>query len=302
MYSRLQIASHSALVAFEGVARLNAVGRAAEELNTSQSAISRHIKYLEQRLGVPLFDRVGRGVELTKAGEFYFNAVTSALATLRAAEQELLNTSKSVTIACTHEVSHLILMPKYEMLRNAIGRDILLRIVTAEYEAISTMVHAGADITIGYERYTEDSNVAVVMPEEVAPVAAPSFASLHEKTLQKSSARWVELPFLGLAKDNPRWASWADWFEAQGAGRPPTPRETFTNYVYLLEAAVSGAGIAIGWRGFVERYLNDGTLVLLTKEWLSCPRMLCARLTTKGTRSESAKACLTYLSTMPSRI
>jgi len=53
---------------FHAVATEGHLGRAAQKLNLSQSALSMQIKTLEERLGTALFDRVGRGLELTEAG------------------------------------------------------------------------------------------------------------------------------------------------------------------------------------------------------------------------------------------
>jgi len=56
------------LKTFQTVARLLNFNRAAEILNYSQSAVSAQIKLLEEELGVPLFDRLGKSVRLTEAG------------------------------------------------------------------------------------------------------------------------------------------------------------------------------------------------------------------------------------------
>ena len=56
------------LKTFQTVARLLNFNRAAEVLNYSQSAVSAQIKLLEEELGVPLFDRLGKNVHLTEAG------------------------------------------------------------------------------------------------------------------------------------------------------------------------------------------------------------------------------------------
>lgn len=56
---------------FLEVARLASVGRAAEALAISQPAVSKTLRELEERLGTPLFDRVGRRVRLTGAGRIF---------------------------------------------------------------------------------------------------------------------------------------------------------------------------------------------------------------------------------------
>ena len=70
-----RIPSLRLLSGFEAAARLGSFSRAAEELYLSQSAISHQIQQLEEQLGQPLFSRVGRGVELTVAGEVLLRSV-----------------------------------------------------------------------------------------------------------------------------------------------------------------------------------------------------------------------------------
>src|SRR5665213_2936159 len=67
---------------FQAVARLNHMGRAAEELDVSQPALSQTIKRLEERYGVSLFDRVGRTVQLNGTGRVLLAHVDRALAEL----------------------------------------------------------------------------------------------------------------------------------------------------------------------------------------------------------------------------
>src|SRR5260370_35762628 len=54
---------------FLTVARIGHLGRASEALHLDQSTVSRKIARLETSLGVPLFDRIGRSIRLTPAGD-----------------------------------------------------------------------------------------------------------------------------------------------------------------------------------------------------------------------------------------
>lgn len=67
------------LKGFEAAARLGSFSRAAAELCLSQSAVSHQIQQLEDHIGQPLFSRVGRGVELTVAGEVLLRSVRQSL-------------------------------------------------------------------------------------------------------------------------------------------------------------------------------------------------------------------------------
>lgn len=74
---------------FEAVARHSHVTRAAAELHIAQPALSKQISQLEQELGVALFDRIGRNVRLTEAGESLLPHVHAILAQVEAARAEM---------------------------------------------------------------------------------------------------------------------------------------------------------------------------------------------------------------------
>lgn len=84
-----RIPEESSLIAFESVARNGSVSRAADELGTSQSVISRHIDALENRLSVRLFERSPVGVSLTDAGQVFIEAVEAGLNAIQAGADEV---------------------------------------------------------------------------------------------------------------------------------------------------------------------------------------------------------------------
>ena len=295
---RYQIPSASALVAFESAARHRNFSRAAAELNTSQSAISRHIAGLEARLDTALFERGTKRLGLTEQGHHLQRAVISALETLQAATSAIANSPAGdpLTIACSHEVSHLFIMPRFEALRDALGRDLQIRVMTYEYDALETTLDPRIDVMLAYQTAgVAPPDRAVILREAVRPVCAPGFAAAHQSLLAKGPAHWGALPFLALSKRNQGWATWQEWFQRQGIAVPAPPAQSFDNYVYLLEAAAAGRGLALGWRGLIERYVENRGLVTLDDRFTPFERALHGLLTRRGQNRPTARRCLEAL-------
>lgn len=72
----------ASLRAFEAVGRLGGIRKAAASLSLNHAVVSRHIRLLEEWLGVPLYQRAGGRLHLTTAGETYFHRVSKALTEL----------------------------------------------------------------------------------------------------------------------------------------------------------------------------------------------------------------------------
>ena len=87
-------------------------------------------------------------------------------------------------------------------------------------------------------------------------MCSPAYAAEHAQTLSGPVAGWSGLTLLDLLRPNEGWATWDDW--SARAGHPPAPprRLGLDSYTYLLEAAVAGTGIALGWRHFIEPFLE----------------------------------------------
>ena len=88
----------TSLRTFEAAARHMSFSRAAAELNVTQGAISRQIKTLEDYLGVALFRRLPRSLELTDEGQHYLATVVHAFEQLHQATEAMLDGKRMVTL------------------------------------------------------------------------------------------------------------------------------------------------------------------------------------------------------------
>ncbi len=123
-----------ALRAFDAAARLANFTRAAEELGIRQPAVSRYIAELEQMTGLRLFDRDGRAVRLSPAGEVYHRNVAIGLGRIALAVgwAETIAEQRFVNVACGGSSSELFLRPRLGYLQREIGGNTLVRLVHCE--------------------------------------------------------------------------------------------------------------------------------------------------------------------------
>ena len=131
--------------------------------------------------------------------------------------------------------------------------------------------------------------------EAVRPVCSPEYATKHTETLKGSVSGWSGLAFLEPGLPNRGWASWEDWFQAVGYPEPQPRFTSFDNYVYSLEAAVAGQGIALGWRIFVDQHLETGALVALGDGYIERDNHFCGMLSEQGRLRPIASKCLSLL-------
>src|SRR5512146_554110 len=97
----MQLPPLKGIVAFEVVARLGSINKAADELNVTASAVSHQIANLEGFVGRKLFERTSRGLMLTSAGRRYKSDVAGALALIASAAQNA-RSSEDVEVLRVH--------------------------------------------------------------------------------------------------------------------------------------------------------------------------------------------------------
>jgi LysR family glycine cleavage system transcriptional activator len=255
----------NSLVAFEAAGRLESFTAAGRELSLTQAAISRQIQQLESDLGVLLFSRSRRGMRLTPEGDILYRSVTTSLTSISDTATTLRQQQgrRNVTIGATLGFSTFWLMPCLPGFRSA-NPNIDLRLVASD--ALCDLAEERIDMAIRYgDGHWPAVNATRLFGGEMFPVMSP--ALLKGKILPLSLDDFRAMPLLEYESADPRWLSWEDW--SQGLPeRPklPAARIRFNSYPLLIQAAVAGEGIGLGWRYFVDEFLHDGRLVRPVEE------------------------------------
>lgn len=292
-----RIPTTAALIAFECAARTGSFAGAAKQLGTSQPAVSRHIASLEQQLGTKLFDRSRTGVSLTEAGRNFHDGVAAGLGMIEKAASETTesSTDEQVVIACSAPASHYVLMPRYDALRETLGERTQIQPVIFYRYSRNLPLDPIPDVVLDWEATIEAQDRVVLFREAVRPVCSLEFAATHADTLNGPVSGWSGLTFLKPESAGRSWATWEDWFQASGIPEPAPRFVSFDNYIYSLEAAVEGRGIALGWKNFVDRHLEAGALVALGGGYVERDNRFCAALTEQGRLRPIAHRCLSFL-------
>ena len=237
------------LVAFEAAARLSSFKRAAAELHLTPSAVSQQIKSLEAALGVPLFERRPRAVELTPAGVHYLEVAQSTLSVFTLGTERLLRRARAriVRISAAPFVAHEVLIPHLSEIREA-RSDIEVRIEASS--RIADLRAEPVDVGVRFGRGPWPGLRSEWLADVVVtPVASPKLRLKHTRDL----ARYTLLDVRG----QPDY--WAELARAEGF----TVRETlsFDSYFDTVRAAEHGLGIALGVFPLTTSWIRSGRLV-----------------------------------------
>jgi DNA-binding transcriptional LysR family regulator len=251
--SHLGLPPLNALVVFEAAARLANFSRAGAELGLTQSAVSRQILKLEAFIGGKLFQRTPSGVSLTPLGESYVAEVRRILGDLVAVTHGVRGSAgpRQVTLACSHGIADLWLMPRLKALDAALpGIELRLRVT----DDVQHLRLDEFDLAIFYRR-ERPGGVAlhVLGTEEIVPVAAPGRPALQDDPV----------PTLLAIEDSLReWMDWPHWFGAAAMTIPAKARVwRLGSYALAVQAASQGLGTALGWTWLLRDQLASGALV-----------------------------------------
>jgi LysR family glycine cleavage system transcriptional activator len=243
----------AALRTFEVAARHGNFSRAGAELHITHGAVSHQMKALERELGVALFHRLRRGVELTEPGRALAATVRDALdriargvADLRAPSQRALTVSVLPAFA-----THWLIPRLADFNRRHPEIDVNIR----AGQALADFATEDVDLAVRYGGGQWAGLVAMrLADEDVFPVCSPRFngGRLPRTLAALAKARLLHTPL----------QPWEAWFRALGVTAPSTVRGmTFSETDLLLRAAIDGLGVALSRRILAQPELDAGRLV-----------------------------------------
>ena len=289
----------SSLLPFEAAARHESFTLAARELHLTQAAVSRQIRALEDDLGLRLFERRQRAVFLTEAGRELAQAVTAGLDGIAARAGELRGRRRSGEVVLFAELCSAVywLMPRLADFHQR-HPDLEVRISASTLPVGQSGEDFDVALqTAG--RPSGAHALAFTASDEVIPVCSAAYLKRRSAGRQsgerQSGGRRPPLPLAELPQHrllhhrvHPQdWPDWDDWLQRLGSDLRVGDGETgggahgsagqgdagqggtvqggaavvFDSYPVLIQAAVEGHGIGLGWRRAMEHLLQSGKLV-----------------------------------------
>ena len=254
---RRHIPTFTSLLCFEASARHLSFTRAAEELNLTQSAVSRQVQNLEEFLHTELFTRHKKRLYLTAEGRDFADVATRQLDSLEAETLKLISKDQedpSLNLGTFPTFGSRWLIPKIAEFTQA-NPDLQVNFTTSLHPFDFDTQDIDIAIQHGDGNWP-DVHAVELIKEEVIAVCSPS---LIDQTSQHNASAVMDHTMLHLKTRN---YAWPEWMEANGLDTShKTFGPQFETFGYMIRAALSGLGIAIIPTMFVEEELKDGRLV-----------------------------------------
>lgn len=249
----------AAVRVFEAAARHLNFTAAAAELGMTQAAVSYQVKLLEERLGVALFRRDGRGVKLSPAGEIAapqiaraFDAIDAAFSRVRSENDAMLTVSTTHTFANTWLAWRL---GGFQMASPGMG----VRLATGDQitdfarDDVDVAIRAGIGPWPGLERHA-------LFPIDFTPMCSPGFLARH-------GGRIAPADLLTLPVISPHDIWWPHWLKEAGVAVDEDvirPGVRLDSQAHEGHAAMAGQGVALLTPFLWRNDLAEGRLVRLS--------------------------------------
>jgi len=257
------------LLMFEAAARHLSFTRAAEELRVTQAAVSQQIRQLELSLGVSLFLRNHRSIELTRAGTRLHRAVSMGFEHIAETAENVRKQERgpAINIGVTFAVATFWLVRRLPDFRTK-HPELDIHIIASDrgFDTVADRVDAG----IAYGNGVWPGFTSTLLRRDmVFPVCSPLY--LRGRTLT-GIEQLVEETLLTHEEDRPGVLSWASWLARMNVrGYSDRSSLKFNSYPLLLQAACEGQGIALGWSLLVKDLLASNMLLRAHEAALESP-------------------------------
>lgn len=257
----LKLPSLNGLRAFAAVAATGSFTRAAQKLNVTHAAISQQVKALEDRMGLPLVARSGRGIVLTEEGQALARDLELGFATIERGVERLTETAANRPVQVTMSPAFAVewLLPRIPAFQQANPDITLLLNPTAD---VVDLKPGGIDVAIRYrDKRRPVSGVEPLLMSDMIMIAAPELVAGKDVS---TPAAMTGLPWLQELGTNEA----AEWLTYHGVipNRPLTIHQMPGNLI--MNSVRRGDGITFTSRAFFQADIDAGRIVELFSEKL----------------------------------
>jgi LysR family glycine cleavage system transcriptional activator len=254
----------SALRAFEAAARHMSFSKAADELHVTPAAVSHQIHALEQDLGVTLFHRMNRSVELTASARVLLPGLTEAFAGIQASVRRLRAHNDTGTLNVTASPSFAA---KWLVLRLHRFQEQCFEIdvrISATDDVVD-LTKGDFDIAIRYGAGNYPGlEVELLFTNEVFPACSPQLLTAGPPLRTPDDLRLHNLIHDQTVERDPLVPTWPMWLKAAGVKDiPETAGLSFNNMYLALDAAIAGHGVVLAHSTIAAADLAAGRLARL---------------------------------------
>jgi LysR family glycine cleavage system transcriptional activator len=248
------------LMSYDAAARAGSFTAAAHELNVTQGAVSRQIGALENQLGIELFKRDHKPLQLTNVGKVYAQEVSAALQSIRNASLTAITKPQSgvLNLAILPTFGTRWLMPKFPSFLEQ-NPDITVNFVTR----LSPFDFANENIHVAFHYGLPDwpgTKSTFLMGEMSVPVCSPRILEDHPI---ENISDIAKLPLLHLAS---RPDAWESWFRAVDTTVKVEHGLVFEQFSLVTQAAVAGLGAGLLPKFLIGRELGQNELEIIIDE------------------------------------
>ncbi|MBO0986011.1 MULTISPECIES: LysR substrate-binding domain-containing protein [Delftia] len=245
--------SLNGLRAFEATARLRSFSAAAEELSVTHGAVSRHIRTLEDSLGLALLQRTAQGATPTNEGLRLAEGLSTAFGLIQSSVEQLK--PGPLTLACSESIMMYWLIPRLNRFKE-INPEVELRFNMSHGPIDFAHDKVSVAIRLSSIDPPKEAVRADVAHEWIGPVCSPGYLQNHRIESFEDLAR------ARLMISLTRPTAWADWASCSGQMSPELRvDESFAHFYLLIQGARCGLGMANVPHMLVRDDLMSGTLV-----------------------------------------
>jgi LysR family glycine cleavage system transcriptional activator len=275
------------LKAFDASARLLSFTKAAQELNVTPAAVSHQIKELEDAIGVTLFQRTSRHMQLTRQGQILRSAIADALDGITHALQRLRQSENptQVRVTASPSIAAKWLVPRLDRFLQTMPEadvriDVSSLVLDFDRDDVDVAIRFGDG---NYPGLAVDK----LFHDVLFPVCSPALLRRRKPLREPRDLMQHTLIHLEYEAQGAVWPNWRMWMLAAGIKDFNDKRGLhFSQTSLAIQAAIDGHGIALGDSTLVGDDIAEGRLVKPFELSLRSPAQFAYHLITRHDTSD----------------